>query len=251
MKRFLSHDTIFLFFIVCSLILMSCAARIDGSLSADGSAVMNVNVSLEPRMSVLIRSLSAAGGQTDAPVLNGPAISQSMSRAPGVASVALRNTASAAVEGQTRISQINEFLSAAGAVRNSGTAFIYFEQGGRVTGNTVSEGRCIININRQNGPVILELLSPEISDYLHALMAPLVTGEDLNKNEYLTLVSNFYSRAVSDEIAQSRIRASISFPGAITGIKGGTYSGRTAAFDIPLLDLLVVEQPLVYEVTWN
>ena len=237
MKRLIPFSVLMTLF----LLLISCASRIDGSLAADGSAVINVNVSLEPRMSTLIRSLSAAGGQTDGPVLDGQAISLSMSRAPGVASAVLRNTAPAAIEGQVRISQIGEFLSPAGSRQRN---FITFEQNNRT-------GRCVININRQNGPVILELLSPEISDYLHALMAPLATGEEMNKNEYLDLVSVFYSKAVSDEIAYSRIRASLDFPGNITSIRGGVYTGRRAAFDISLLDLLVAETPLIYEITWN
>ena len=243
MKRFLSFKTIFLFLgLFCSLI--SCASRIEGSLAADGTAVMFVSMRLEPRMTTLIRSLSDAGGQSGGPVLDGPAIARSMSNAPGVAAAVLRNTGEAAVEGQVRISRIGEFLSVAESGRNARRGFITFMQdsGG---------GRCIINIDRQNGPAILELLSPEISDYLNALMAPLATGEELNKTEYLDLVTSFYNRTIRDEIAYSRIRASIDFPGNITGIRGGTYSGRRAEFDIPLLDLLVAETPLTYEVTWN
>ena len=220
------------------LILLSCAAQINGSLAADGSAVLSVSMSLEPRMTTLIRSLSAAGGQTEGPVLDGPAIARSMAEAPGIASVTFRNTAPAAIEGQVRISQISEFLAAAEE------GFILFEQ-----------GRSRININLENGPVIIKLLSPEIADYLNALFAPLASGWEMTKEEYLNLVTSFYNRAVSDEIASSRIRISIEFPGTITGViapgQSGNFLGRRANFDIPLLDLLVLEKPLVYEVTWN
>ncbi|MCL2213717.1 MAG: hypothetical protein FWC06_00775 [Treponema sp.] len=243
MRRFLSF-TALLFFTWFCCVFLSCASRIEGSLASDGSALMSVNIRLEPRMTTLIRSLSRAGGQSNGPVLDGPAIARSMSSAPGVASASLGNTSEAAIEGQVRISQIGEFLSAAETGRNVRRGFITFEQ-------TAAGGRCNININRQNGPAILELLSPEISDYLNALMAPLATGEELNKTEYLNLVASFYNRTISDEIAYSRIRASIDFPGNITSVRGGTYSGRRAEFDIPLLDLLVAETPLIYEVTWN
>ena len=247
MRQFFYLKTVFILIIIFSVMFMSCASRIEGSLAADGSAVMNVSVSLEPRMTILIRSLSAAGGRQDGLVLDGPAISLSMSRAPGVASAVFRNVTPASIEGQIRISRVNDFLMPAYGVsrQNVQSSFITFEQ--RAGGG----GRSVININRQNGPVLLELLSPEISDYLNALMAPLATGEAMNKNEYLDLVAVFYSRAVSDEIAQSRIYASIDFPGNITFIRGGNFSGRRAIFDIPLLDLLVAENPLIYEITWN
>jgi len=148
------------------------------------------------------------------------------------------------MEGQVNISRIDDFLASAGSERNTQNTFIVFEQGQR-------GGRCVININRNNGPEILDLLSPEISDYLNALMAPIATGEEMTKREYLELVTSFYNRVISDEISSSRIRAAIDFPGTISNIRGGTFSGRRASFDIPLLDLLVLETPLIYEVTWN
>jgi hypothetical protein len=231
--KFFTYKMLFLF--LCFSVFSSCTARIDGSLAADSSASFSVNMSLQSGMSALIQRLSLAGG-TQGSVLDGPAIAASMSQAPGISSVSFRNTSASAIEGQIRISGISEFLDAR-------SGFITFEQ-------TRTGGRCVININIDNGPVILEFLSSELSDYLSALMAPIATGEEMTKTEYLELVSSFYNRVISDEIASSRIRASIEFPAAITGIRGGTFSGRRANFDIPLLDLLVLETPLVYEVTW-
>ncbi|MCL2244088.1 MAG: hypothetical protein FWC03_06425 [Treponema sp.] len=221
--------------------LISCAGRINGSLAADGSAQLTVSMSLEPRMSALIQRLSAAGGQTNSNlVLNGPSISQSMSNASfGNVRASLRNTAPAAVDGTIQVSNINHFLTTG----NMG-GFIFFEQ--RTGG-----GRCEIRINMNNGPVILLNFSPEVAGYLGALMAPLATGEVMSKSEYLSLVTSVYGRGVSDEIAGSVIRASIDFPGPITNVRGGSFSGRRAEFNIPLLDLLVLETPINYEVTWN
>jgi len=194
----------------------------------------------------MIRSFSEAAGQAGHG-LDGQAIARSMSNAPGVSSVRLTNTSSSALTGQIKISQIREFLSVtqlAAKLPAQGSGFIVFEQTG-------AGGRCVINIDRSNGQVILSLLSPQVIDYLNAVMAPVVTGEELTKSEYLEQVSIFYSRAISNEISMSRIQASIEFPGRITKANGGTFSGRKANFDIPLLDLFVLENPLIYEVTWN
>ena len=243
MKRFLSLKTVFFLILLSSLFFISCSARIDGSLSADGSAIFAVNMSLEPRMTTLIRSLSAAGGQSDDLVLNGPIIAGSMAEAPGITAVTLRNISPASLGGQVRIGRISEFLTAA-----DGRRFIVFEQG-------VSGGRCEIIINRDNGPDIIGLLSPDIDDYLNALMAPIVTGEEINKEEYLELVASFYNRTISNEILSSRILVSIVFPSTVTRVfapgQSGTFSARRATFDIPLLDLLVLETPLRYEVRWQ
>jgi hypothetical protein len=229
----------FILGVFAALLPISCAARITGSLAANGSANLSVSVALEPQMANLIRRMSRAGGQTDSLILDGPVITQSISRAPGVISALLRNTGPASLEGSINISKASDFL-APGDRRG----FIEFEQ-------TSSGGNCKITISRENGPVILSLLSSEIAEYLEAIMAPIATGENLNKANYLSEVTGMYSKAVSDEIAGSRIRASIDFPGSVTSVKGGTFSGRRVEFNIPLLDLLVLETPLTYEVHWN
>ncbi|MDR1838135.1 MAG: hypothetical protein LBQ93_00915 [Treponema sp.] len=223
------------------LLLFSCAGQSSGSLSADGSAALSVSVSLEPQTAALVRRMFAAGGVTTGTVLDGPAIAKSMSNTPGIVSVILRNITPSAVEGNIQISQIGEFL--AGSRQNISGRFIVFEQG--------TSGRCEINVNRDNGPVILELLSSQIAGYLNALMAPVATGEEMSKSEYLELVASFYNKPISDEIAASRIRASIEFPGPVSSVRGGTFSGRRVEFDIPLVDLLVLETPLSYEVRWG
>jgi len=233
---------IFGLFLVLSLFpLFSCSARLNGSLASDGSASLSVSMALEPRMTALIRRLSAAGGQTgqaDRPILDGPAIANSMSKTPGVASVSLKNSSPSAVDGQLRVSNVMNLTAS-----DSGR-FVAFEQG-------ASGGKCVISINRGNGNAILELVSPEVSGFLNALMAPLVTGEEISKAEYLELVSSFYGKPISDEIAGSKIRASIEFPGNVKSAKGGTFSGKKANFEIPLVDLLVLASPITYEVTWN
>jgi hypothetical protein len=81
-------------------------------------------------------------------------------------------------------------------------------------------------------------------------MAPVALGEYMAAGEYLSLVAMIYGRPLADEIAAARIRASIEFPRAVTSITGGTSAGRRAEFDIPLLDILVLEKPLRYEINW-
>jgi len=230
----------------------SCAAQISGSLKGDGQADLQIRAALEPRMTALIGGLVAASGlaQPGAPILDGPAIAASMSSAPGVASASFKNTAPAAVEGPVKIARIGDFLAPgmAAATGSKKASFIDFEQNAR---SGASGGKCTINLSLDSGPEILSLISPEISDYLAALMAPLATGEALTKAEYLTLVGSVYGRGIADEISKAAIRASIDFPGPVQSVKGGTFSGRRADFAIPLLDILALETPLSYEVVWR
>ncbi|MCL2068011.1 MAG: hypothetical protein FWG99_11190 [Treponema sp.] len=219
--------------------LFSCTARIAGPLNADGSAELSINASLEPRTAALIRGFAAlSGAPMSTNVLDGANIALSMSATPGVDSVSFNNTAPATIEGTMKISKIDDFLAGGGG------SFISFEQ-------TRSGGHCIISLSLETGPEILNLLSPEITDYLTVLMAPLATGESMTRAEYLADVRAVFSNIISDEIARSRLRASITLPGIVTSARGGTFSGRRADFDIPLIDLLVLETPISYEITWG
>jgi hypothetical protein len=240
MKKAVLFGLLPLFFL-----LSSCTARIQGRIEADSSGVFTVSAGLEPRIAALIRSLTMAAGQGTPGdlILNGEALAASMAAAPGIASVSFKNTAPAAVEGLVGISRIGDFLSPAGAKGD----FITFDPA--LAGK--SGGRLGITLSRETGPGILSLLSPEVSDYLVALMAPIATGEVLSRSEYLSLVASIYGKPAADEISAAEIRASIDFPGAVNSVKGGTWSGKRVEFTIPLPDLLVLETPLHYEVSWD
>jgi len=234
---------IFLAVVTAALLLAfpSCASRINGSLAEGGQADLGINAELKPGMSALITRLAALSGTPGAPLLDGSSLAASMAKAPGIASVSFTNKTPSSIEGPVKISQINDFLSSGKA-----SGLISFEQK-----NAAGEGYCAVNFNLASGPQMLGLISPEITMYLSALMAPIATGEALTRPEYLNLVASVYGKAIADEISSSSIRASVNFPGAIQRVKGGNFSGKRADFDIPLLDILVLETPLSYEVVWK
>jgi hypothetical protein len=236
----------FLPLISFQFLFMSCAAAITGSLAIDGSGDLRLQSSLESRTTALIRSFAAVSLGPEAarnrPVIDGPAIARSMATAPGIAEVSFTNTGPSAIEGPIKISRIDEFLALPGNL--GGSQFIVYEQ-------SPSGGRLALSLDRNSGPKVLALISREVADYLSILMAPVSTGETLSKGEYLGLVTSIYGNGVAEEIAAAKIRALIDFPGPISAVRGGSYTGKRAVFEVPLLDLLVLETPLSYEIRWN
>jgi len=165
-----------------------------------------------------------------------------MSSSPGVQSAKLANTGPAALEGTVAINKINDFLSA-----GKETSFITYSEG--QAGGKPS-GRILFTIDRKTVPDLLAFLSAEASDYLTALMAPAILDEEISKTDYLSMVSSLYGQGIADEIKNSSIKATIDFPGPITSISGGTSDKNRADFEIPVLDLLVLEKPMSWEVVW-
>jgi hypothetical protein len=228
----------------------SCSGRVDGAIRQDGSsagAELALDISLQPRMAALIRALSRnlGGAAPGRPVIDGPAIARSLAAAPGVSAAALENTGPAAVRGTVRIANLDEFLAVPGMI-----------PGGKLTGNSLllkydPAGTLLIHLDRETGPRILSLLSEEVNAYLSALLAPVATGESITRAEYLGLVATIYGKPVADEIASATVEISLEAPRAITFIRGGSAGGRLARFSISLPDLLVLEQPLDYEISWK
>jgi hypothetical protein len=235
-----------IFFLALVIIFSSCSARIEGSLKQGGSADLAIKTSLEPSMTSLIKKFQSWAG-SPGPVeliLDGPAIGKSMATAPGIASVSLKNTTPAAIEGTVGISKAGDFL-AIGEKK-----FVTYTDTTDAAGNARPTGRLVIALDLQAAPEVLALLSPDVVYYLDALMAPAATGEVISRREYLNLVSSLYGKPIADEIQNAKIAASLNLPGPITFIHGGTAAGARADFEVPLLDLLVLDIPIFYEVRW-
>jgi hypothetical protein len=108
-----------------------------------------------------------------------------------------------------------------------------------------------LTLTRDNGQNFLSLVSPELVEYLSALMAPVATGEALGEREYLEIVASVYGKALAAEIENAEFLLSVSFPGPVNKISGGISTGSRASFSIPLIKLLVLDEPLIYEVRWS
>ena len=224
------------------LLFFSCAAGIEGEVREGGAVDLSLKTSLGPRMSSLIRSLRGFMGDTaDVPMLDGNSISQSMAASPGVQAVSLKNTGPSALEGTISISKVEDFLTAGG----SKARFVTYTEGREAGSSSI-----IIALDKDSAPEILTRLSSEAEEYLSALMAPAVVGETSTRQEYLQLITSVYGRPLADEIAASRLKVSIDFPRPVKAVSGGNASGKRVEFDVPILDILVLEQPLRYEVSW-
>ena len=224
---------------VLALIVLfpSCSGKVNAQLADNGSSSVQLEAGLEPNMITLIRSFRSFGGSESGPLLDAAALNRSLQTASGISSSALRNSGQEKVEGTIGISRISDLLNA-GANR-----FVQYENG-------ASGSKLAIHLDRNISPKILMQIYPDAVDYLSALMAPAATGEALSKTEYLLLVESVYGKALAAEIAASKVTAVITLPGTVKSVKGGTSSGKEAHFDIPLADLLVLEKPLDYEISW-
>ncbi|MDR2865518.1 MAG: hypothetical protein LBV68_07920 [Spirochaetaceae bacterium] len=227
-----------------SALSIGCSARISGTLNAAGRADLSINAGLGPKASAMMSRILSGTGASQSVLLDAQMLNTSLSRLPGIEKALFINKTADSIEGELVITKIDELISKSSGTAGPASQFVSWEQKGH-------GGKTVFYLDKTNGPKLIALLSPELSSYLSSIMAPLVTGEELMKKEYLDLISAVYGGAIAQEIAASRIKVSLKFPAKISGIKGGVYKDNTAEFDISLLDILVVETPLSYEIVWG
>jgi hypothetical protein len=224
--------------VIAGALALSCSGRITGSVQTNEQGEFIIEAEIAPVSARVLAPLSSSvTSGRPAPVLDAGVITLSLQGAPGLSSVRLQNTPQG-ITGSIGFLKISDFLMA-GDLR-----FITWEQ-------TPTSGRAVISIDRASSPLMMTMLSQDVSDYLSAVMAPIATGEALTKAEYLQLVSSVYGPAIAREIETAEINASINVPGRITMAEGGVFSGSTVRFRAGLADILVLEKPLVYEVRWT
>jgi hypothetical protein len=230
-------------------VFSGCSARVNGTLKEGGAAGLNLQASMETRIAAFIRRLSGfSGARTGAPIPDAKLITLSLAAAPGIEGASFRNTGPESFEGTIRVSRIGEFLAVSGGTGRNFITLEESESGGRPS------GRLTVNLDFESAAEILPLFSEEIRDYLTTTLAPVALGEKQSKADYLKDLAFFFGRAdgpvIAAEIAAARISIALDFPGPVTAAEGGTFSGRRAEFSVPLVDLLVLDTPLRYEVRW-
>ena len=76
----------------------------------------------------------------------------------------------------------------------------------------------------------------------------------MSGEEYTALIASVYGKDLAQEIAAARMEITLTAPKgekvASCSNADAKLSGRRAQFAIPLLDLLVLETPQTYRITW-
>ncbi len=226
----------------------SCSARIDITLLADGAAHSTVDVAFEDHFMRVLANLS---GVSDEVIIDPQAINKALAQAPGISSSALVSESGAQLLGQVRAHDFNALFAHTGSERLRGLDAPASVEWCGVAKDKRRSGSVVFSLDRDNAPIFVSTLSPDIVDYLTALMAPLATGEEMDQIEYLDSIEALYGPGVAKEIREGSLTLSFSVPGKIAKASRGSYSGNKLIWELPLLDVLVLEAPLSLDFKWQ
>ena len=99
-----------------------------------------------------------------------------------------------------------------------------------------------ININMDNFEQLTKII-PFLGDPNFEVYGPLYNN-DLTKEEYLEMVSFILGEQCPDSIAKSSVKIQVVAPKAIVSHNGKTRNTKTVEFSFPLIDFLLLHDPI-------
>jgi len=232
----------------------SCSAKYNLRLEQAGSAQVSLSATLSPRTVSLIAGLSsfAQGGSSSASTtlraLDAVSLSKTLKALNGITRVDLRNTSPDSVSGGFLVADLERILSNppfTGGKPAAEIASVFKVE------RSTSGGKISMDLGPASSPAFLAALSPEIGDYLEALMAPIATGEKMGAADYLELVELVYGPTIASELRTSTISVTLELPSSAIAVQGGSAKGKLVDFSIPLVGLLTLDKPISLGASWK
>ncbi len=111
-----------------------------------------------------------------------------------------------------------------------------------------------MRIDRTNAPALVRLFPGLDGQLLEALQPPALYDNPVNAAEYRTMLSGLLGKAAVTALDTSTFVLTASLPGSIQESSGNLKvdaARRTVNLVIPAIDVMVLEQPVVFFVQWK
>lgn len=223
--------------------LASCAANLTLAVNPDGSGTLAVDARIPESAAARLRSYSAAGTAGSGPVapLFDPAAVRREADGRGLATI------SAELPSPDRFRGSFSFRSLAAVAADPELAKAGILRAGTTGGETTLSFR----LSRDNAES-LPLLFPGLDPYvLEALSPPALDPYPATPEEYREMLGALLGSAALRELEAAEIRVQIRTPGPIVRRSGGSVSERTFTAVIRQMDLLILETPIEFSVSWK
>lgn len=229
--------------ILCSAIVLfsSCSARQYIFLSGDGSGSLRFKIDLSASLYEYIEGLGSVDRKSFDK--NDPfGVPRLKAEIEKVGKVRVKNISAPSpkvLEGELEFSDIDAFArSDAGSP--SGGILSFSKKG--------SEKTLRISINKESIRASKALSSVRENE-LFRMFGP-YENEGLSEAEYLEMMEWTLTEEGARLIPSSYVYLDITVPSSVLAQTGGTVKGKTVSFRIPLIDLLLLNKPLSYTVTY-
>jgi hypothetical protein len=234
-----------LFIILCILpvILISCTVQQDISITVNGSGSSDLLVKLEPVFVYYILDLAEAFSDSDdtgkVDIFKLEEIKKQINERPGASVEKIVSPDQKTLELSFQFSDIRKLLTSGD--KNVQDIITFSSKKGI---NTIH-----FHLEKSNYSSLTDLF-PMLKNQVFENLAPQV-DEDIPAAEYLDIIEFAMGEDGPGAVKSSDITIKVNVQGKIVSQKGGTVKNNTVLFQIPLLRVCLLNQPLDFEITYT
>ena len=232
--------------------MSACSVDHELHLRADGTGSGELRVKIDPVVVSYVQSLASAFGNPDGTAIDlfdVEAIRNGIDARAGLETVSIERIGVGSLDVAYRITNFEDAVGELATVARFQNTGVADESARRRNESLIS-----FEINRATFLILSRLFLSE--DSPAAVFVPVVETDFLLESEYRELVSYAFGdflaeRSVDSLLSDSRARVTVSTDGTIEDVVGGTIEANGASFDLAVLDLLTLEEPVTMSISWR
>lgn len=228
---------IFILCAIAGLFLTACSPKADIFIQPSGDAIITMDIKSSPIMNTVFKSVSQLSDEDmSKSIFNKDSIKMELEQKK-IQVLKMETNSIADITAKLKIWKDN----------NTNPAFFNVDN---------KAGKISLNIGTQNIKEFAGLLSEDDREYIDLLMAPALSGETMSKEEYETLIEAVYGNKLASELKKAKFKIEVSCPKKvqrinITPIGMGKKNGNKAYLEIPVSDILCLQDSIFIEITYT
>lgn len=222
-------------------LFLGCSIKQNVELEADASGNLDMQIRLEPLFVQYIEDLSAlTGDPLEGPVFNVEEIREEFAEREEVTLLAIDTPTRESLEMKLKFTSIEKVFSSEEELQQSG--IIRFEK--------VSQGYSVrFHLDRRNFPAVMSFL-PALQNPMFEGLGP-QENDDTTEEEYYELMDLVLGEGGADSVRNSSIETKVTVKGTLVSQSGGTISPGGVTFTVPLIRVLLLDEPLDYSLVFK
>lgn len=230
----------------CLFSLLSCSIRPDVTLNPDGSGEALVRVSVQKFFSEYLRDLaefSGAARPAGVGVFDEKEIREAFAKRPGVTVKSVRVPKPEELEIALAFRSIDDLVRGEKELAETGVVTFRNDGGTRTLR---------LHLDQKNFAKLAALAPSEdgSTETLLSVFGP-QEGVEITEEEYLEAMAFTLGEQGPKAIKDSFVEVNVTVRGTLVSQKGGAAKGNTVTFRIPLLELLLLDTPVDWEIVFK
>ena len=229
---------------VLILVLAGCAIKQEASLAVDGSGSVSFRFDMEDFfIETLVEMATLEGdnrGLEEGEVFDLVKIREEFAKKPEITLTGLSSPSPDVLEGSFTFPDVEEVFQSEAELTRAGV-ISYTREGGSST--------IRLHLDRENFGQIASFLPMHDNPFFEMFNPK--ENEDTTEAEYLEMMEFVFGKGGPPGILASVVELKVNVDGKIVSQSGGRVSGRSVVFHIPLIRVLLLDQPLDYAIVFR